>query len=308
MLMRYEIGSQVLLPGQCNLLERNTTHAFREWWSKMLISSTCIPHVGDYKRKRSDLLVMNVSKDEGKLTSKPKLKIVCSGKPLDSFIPPIEDSSSHVKILGIDVVIPATPILAIPIQSIAPLPQNELSIGVCEPSIEKIIELPPKGAENIMYILDAESNPAECMGESDDVNFKEELAHVPLPSGSQCFPLVESRGVCFPNDDEVESIRKVHAPSLVPHPQHPLRAPQGGISIFNADAIIKEVDKNAARVFGKVILDKVYRTLFDGLPSLKAFMPLSFKEAVDVTPLGTKVEGLIKQAHEFKDLQQSYSC
>ena len=96
------------------------------------------------------------------------------------------------------------------------------------------------------------------------MNFKEELSHVPLPSGSQCFPsigripsfgndlfdggsrLVDSRGLCSLDDDEVESICRVNAPSLVPRPQHPLRAPQGGISLFNADAIIKEVDKNAA--------------------------------------------------------------
>ncbi|KAJ8444139.1 hypothetical protein Cgig2_029914 [Carnegiea gigantea] len=101
-------------------------------------------------------------------------------------------------------------------------------------------------------------------------------AHVPLPLGSQCFPsigripsfgkdlfnsksrLVDSQGVCSPDDDEVESILRVNAPLSVPHPQCPLREPQGGISIFNADVVIKEVDKNAARVFGKAILDKSY--------------------------------------------------
>ena len=31
MLTRYGTGSQVLLPRRCNLLERNTTHAFCEW-------------------------------------------------------------------------------------------------------------------------------------------------------------------------------------------------------------------------------------------------------------------------------------
>jgi len=49
------------------------------------------------------------------------LKIVHSGKPLESFIP-IEDGPSHVKISGIDAVILATPVFAIPIQSVAPLP------------------------------------------------------------------------------------------------------------------------------------------------------------------------------------------
>ncbi|KAJ8429741.1 hypothetical protein Cgig2_023130 [Carnegiea gigantea] len=38
------------------------------------------------------------------------------------FIPPIEDGPSRVKILGIDVVIPATPVSAATIQSAAPLP------------------------------------------------------------------------------------------------------------------------------------------------------------------------------------------
>ena len=96
------------------------------------------------------------------------------------------------------------------------------------------------------------------------MNFKEELALVSLPSISQCFPSIgripsfgkdlfdsisrldESKGVCCPNDDEVESIRRANAPSSILHPQRPLRALQGGISIFNVDAVIKEVDKNVA--------------------------------------------------------------
>ena len=127
-LTRYGTGSQVLLPGRCKLLERNTTRAFREWWSKMFISSTCSPPASDSKRKRSDLFDTNTSKDEGKLGSKPKLKIVRSGKPLEPFVPPTGDGPSSVKIPGIDVVILATPIRAVLIQSIAPLPQvtNEI--------------------------------------------------------------------------------------------------------------------------------------------------------------------------------------
>jgi len=39
-LTRYRTGSQVFLPRRCNSLERNTTRAFREWWSKIFISST----------------------------------------------------------------------------------------------------------------------------------------------------------------------------------------------------------------------------------------------------------------------------
>ena len=71
---------------------------------------------------------MNVSKDKRKLGSKPKLKIVCSEKPLKPFVSLMEVGSSHVKIPGIDVVILATPIHVIPIESIVLLPQitNEI--------------------------------------------------------------------------------------------------------------------------------------------------------------------------------------
>ncbi|KAJ8426600.1 hypothetical protein Cgig2_013177 [Carnegiea gigantea] len=249
--------------------------------------------IGRAKSKRSDLLDTNTSKDEGKLRSKPKLKIVRSGKPLEPFVPWMEDGSSHVKIPRIDVVIPATPILAIPIQS------DELPIEVCELSTEKATKLPPEG-------------------ESDDMDFKEELAHVPLPSGSQYFPLigripsfskalfdsrlrlVNSRGVCSLKDDEAESIGRVNAPSLVRCPQCPLRAPQRRISIFNVDAVLKEVDKNAARVFGKAILDKVSHTPFDGLPSLKgdfnSLYATILQKGVDVTPLESKVQGKLDEA------------
>ncbi|KAJ8425241.1 hypothetical protein Cgig2_014340 [Carnegiea gigantea] len=296
-LMRCGTGSQVLLLGRCNLLERNTTRTFREWWPKMSVSLPCSPHASGFKRKCSDLSDTNISKDEGKL--KPKLKIVYSGKPVEPFVPAIEDGSSRVKIPGIDVGTSAMPFPAIPIQSIAPLPQ---------PSTQKVIELPLEGAENIMDILDAEPNPVECMEESDDVNFKEGLAHVPLPLGSQCFPsvgrmpsfdkdlfdsrsgLVNSRGVCPPDDDEVESIRRANAHSSVPRPQCPL----------------KEVDKNAARVLRKAILDKVCLTSFDGLPSLRgdfdSLYTTILQRGVDVIALESKVE-----ACNFKDLQQSYS-
>ncbi|KAJ8423189.1 hypothetical protein Cgig2_023380 [Carnegiea gigantea] len=327
MLTRYGTGSQVLLPGRCNLLERNITRAFREWWPKMFVSPPCSPHANGSKRKRSDLSDTNISKDEGKL--KPKLKIIHSGRPVEPFVPVIENGSSRVDIPGIDVGPLVMPIPAIPIQSIAPLPQDELPVEVCEPSTQKVTELPPEDAENIMDIFDAEPNPIECMGESDDVNFKEGLAHIPLPSGSQCFPsvgripsfgkdlfdsrsrLVSSRGVCPPDDDEVEFIRKVNAHSPVPCPQRPLKVPQGGISVFDADAFIKEVDKNAARVLGKAILDKVCRTPFDRLPSLRGDLDSLYatilQRGVDVTPLESRVEGLIRQACDFKDLQQSYS-
>ncbi|KAJ8430584.1 hypothetical protein Cgig2_001011 [Carnegiea gigantea] len=125
----YGIGSQVLLPGQCNL--KNTNRAFHEGWSKLFISSTCSPHASDSKRKRSDLFDTNISKDGTKLGSKLKLKIICSGKPLEPFVMPMEDGSSRVKIPRIDVVIPATPIPIIPIESILLRSTLDDSKGVC---------------------------------------------------------------------------------------------------------------------------------------------------------------------------------
>ncbi|KAJ8444116.1 hypothetical protein Cgig2_005797 [Carnegiea gigantea] len=196
--------------------------------------------------------------------------------------------------------------------------QDKLPIGVCELSTEKVIKLPPEDAENIMDILHAEPNLTKCMEESGDVNFKEEVAHVPLPSGNQCFSSIEripsfgkdlfdsasrldgSKGVCSASDDEVESIRRANAPLLEPRPQHPLRAPQLGISVFNAITVIKVVDKNAPRVVGKAILEKVCHTSFDGLPSLKGDFdrPYAtiFQRGVNVTLSECKVQGKLDDA------------
>ena len=115
--------------------------------------------------------------------------------------------------------------------------------------------------------------------------------------------LVDSHDVCSLDDDEIESICRVNAPSPVPRPQHPLRAPQGGISVFNPDAVMKEVDKNATWVFGKIILDKVCCTPFNGLSSLRGdfdgLYATILQKGIDVTLLESKVEGLTKQACDF---------
>ncbi|KAJ8434937.1 hypothetical protein Cgig2_023934 [Carnegiea gigantea] len=150
----------------------------------------------------------------------PKLKVIRSGKRLEPFVPPMEDGSSCVKIPGIDVVTPSGTHLRNPY-----LKHYTITIG--RATYRSLLAKYHKGAENIMDIVDTEPNPTECMWGSDGVNFKEELAHIPLLSGS----------VFSPNDDEVESIHRVNAPSLVPYPQHPLRAPQGGISVFDADVL-----------------------------------------------------------------------
>lgn len=83
----------------------------------MFISLTYSPQASDSKRNRSYLSDTNVSKDEGKFGFKSKLKVVRFGKLLEPFVLLAEDVSSCVKIPGIDVIIPVTPIL---IQSIVP--------------------------------------------------------------------------------------------------------------------------------------------------------------------------------------------
>ncbi|KAJ8424349.1 hypothetical protein Cgig2_033468 [Carnegiea gigantea] len=177
---------------------------------------------------------------------------------IEPFVRPIEDGSSHVKIPGTHVVIPATPIPVFLIQSIAPLPQEP--IGVCEPSTEKVIELPPEGVGNIIDILDTEPDLAECMVEY--------------------------------------SIHRVNAPSLVPRLQRSLRAPQRGISVFNADAVIKEVDKNAARVFGN--LDKASRRLNNEGAHYEA-------KAAELKQVELRREELLKELQLLKDQKKDLS-
>ncbi|KAJ8425755.1 hypothetical protein Cgig2_027503 [Carnegiea gigantea] len=129
---------------------------------------------------------------------------------------------------------------------------------------------------NIMDILDVEPNFTQCMGESNNLNFKEELVHVPLPSRSQYFPSIER----IPSFVSFESSTR-------------------GISVFNADAAIKEVNMNAVRVFNEAILDRVSRNPFDGFLSLKgcfdSFYAIILQRATDMIILENKVEGLIKQ-------------
>ncbi|KAJ8422977.1 hypothetical protein Cgig2_021871 [Carnegiea gigantea] len=252
--------------------------------SKMFISLTCKPHTNDLKRKQSDLFYTKASKDEGNLVSKPKLKIVHSGNPLEHFVLPTEDGSSRVKIPRIDVAIPSTPILAIPTQSIAPLLQatNEIK----EHFKSSPVEIRQAIHQNLR---------ANYQKESGDVNLKEELAHIQLPLRSQSFPSIEripsfgknlfnsrlrldgSKGVCSPNDDEVESIRRANALTLI--------------------RILHEcsIKPYSIRCLTPFLMDFFI---------LKATI---LQRSVDVTPLESKVKGLIRQACDVKDLQLSYS-
>ncbi|KAJ8430731.1 LOW QUALITY PROTEIN: hypothetical protein Cgig2_001304 [Carnegiea gigantea] len=156
----------------------------------------------------------------------------------------------------------------------------------------------PEGAENLMDILDAEPNPIEYMQRYEfqrgigthSSAIVNSILSVDWTNTIICGLRLDGlKGVCSSKDD-VESIHRANAPSLVPCSQYLLR-----------------VDKNAAWVFGKGILDKVSRTRFDGLPSLEGVFDILYatilQRGVDVTPLESKVKGLIKQACDFKDLQ-----
>jgi len=64
-------------------------------------------------------------------------------------------------------------------------------------------------------------------------------------------------------------------------------------------------------MIGQVILDKVLRTPFERLHCLKgefdSLYDLINDRGGDATPLKNKVEKLIQQANDLKDLQESYS-
>ena len=145
------------------------------------------------------------------------------------------------------------------------------------------------------------------------MNFKEKLAYVPLPSGSHCFPSIEhlsSLGQdCLGGDDEVESTPKVDAPQVLPPPRLSRATPD--VSVFNVNAVIREVNKSGARMTGQVILDKVLRTPFERLHCLKgefdSLYDLIHERGGDATLLKNKVERLVHQACDLKDLQGSYS-
>ena len=135
------------------------------------------------------------------------------------------------------------------------------------------------------------------------MNIKKKLAQVPLPSGSHWFCSIDqipsfgkdlfdsglrldvSKDIYFPSDDEDESALRANSTSLVPYPQRYLRTRQGakgGVSVLNVDVVIKEVDKNAAQVFGLAILDKLSCTPFVGFFLLNVIllvlMPSLFKK------------------------------
>ena len=119
----------------------------------------------------------------------------------------------------------------------------------------------------------------------------------------------DSKSVCTLGDnDEVESIPKAVA-SHVPPPQRRSRASQD-VSLFNVDAVIREVNKSEARMTGQVFLDKVLHTPFEGLHYLKgdfdSLYDLINERGSDETPSKNQVKKRIQRANDLKDLQESY--
>ncbi|KAJ8420035.1 hypothetical protein Cgig2_011956 [Carnegiea gigantea] len=251
--IRYGTNSRMFFPSQCPSLERKFTHRFQEWWSKMFLTSSDSHSGGSSKRKRASSSDQNIQRNEAPSGSSLKVGATLS----------------------------VAPISAVPIQSVPMAPDSSdegmSNVEGSKLDYEKTVFPPPDGAENIMDILDCDPSSTACMGESGDMNFKEKLAYVPLPSGSHCFPSIEhlsSLGQDFlGNYDEAESTPKVDAPQVLP-PPHLSRATPN-VSVFNVNAVIREVNKSGARG--------------------------------DATLLKNKVERLIHQACDLKDLQESYS-
>ncbi|KAJ8431985.1 hypothetical protein Cgig2_005914 [Carnegiea gigantea] len=300
---------------------------------------------GSSKRKRVSSSDQNIQRNEAPSSSRPKFKIIRSQKPLRSPALETEDNTLQTKIPGVDAALPVAPISVVPIQSVPMAPEasdevrltlEPLPVTACRQKLKSIIVClldeqgmpnvggskldygktvfpPPNDAENIMDILDCDPSPTACMGESGDMNFKEKLAYVPLPSGSHCFPSIEhlsSLGQDFlGDDDEAESTPKVGAPQVLP-PRRLSRATPD-VSVFNVDVVIREVNKSGAHMTGQVILDKVLRTPFERLYCLKgefdSLYDLIHERGGDATPLKNKVERLVHQACDLKDLQESYS-
>ncbi|KAJ8426116.1 hypothetical protein Cgig2_005761 [Carnegiea gigantea] len=94
----------------------------------------------------------------------------------------------------------------------------------------------------------------------------------------------------------------------------PFEGSTRGISVVNADVVIKEVHKevhkNVARMFSKAILDKVSRIPLDGLPSLKgdfdSLYAAFLQRGVDVTPLKSKVQSKLDKASHWLNIKGAH--
>ncbi|KAJ8434523.1 LOW QUALITY PROTEIN: hypothetical protein Cgig2_030146 [Carnegiea gigantea] len=156
----------------------------------------------------------------------------------------------------------------------------------------KTIFPPPDNAENIMDFLDCNASLIEC---------------IDFLRNDLC--LNDSNSICAPNgDDEAKSTPKVDALRVLPL-LCPSRASQD-VSVLKVDAVIREVNKNGARMTCQVILDKVFCTSLERLHYLKgqfnSLYDLIKERGGDAIPLMNKVERVVHQACDLKDLQKSY--
>ncbi|KAJ8428083.1 hypothetical protein Cgig2_025392 [Carnegiea gigantea] len=178
-------------------------------------------------------------------------------------------------------------------------------------------ELPPEGVEIFMDVLGVNLNCAQFVREKPMTwtirrSWHTFLYRQEVIVSHQLNEYHPLEMVCLTTNrdstvQKVEYALKAHLSLLVAHPQHFLRAPQGGVFVINVDAIIKGIDKNAARMFDEAILHKLSRTPFDGLPSLEGdfdgLYGIVLQRDIGIIALQSKIEGLIKQVCNLKDLE-----
>ncbi|KAJ8423647.1 hypothetical protein Cgig2_010634 [Carnegiea gigantea] len=256
---------------------------FQEWWFKVFLTSS-----GNSKRKRYSSSDQTIQRDEVLSSLKPKVNIVRSQKPLR---PP-------TNIAGVRAAISVTPISIIPIQSLI-VPAKDLDevrltlepspVTACRRKLKSIVVCTPdeQGMSNV---------------QGSKLNYRKTI--FPPPNGAEnimdIFDCDLSPTECMGENGDMNFKEKM-AHVFVPP----------GISIFNIDAIIREVNKSGAQMIGQVILDKVFLTPFKSLHCLKGKFDSLYDffngREGDATPLKNKAERLIHQARNLKDLQVIYS-
>ncbi|KAJ8428784.1 hypothetical protein Cgig2_006258 [Carnegiea gigantea] len=187
---------------------------------------------------------VNILKDECVLGSKPKLKIVQFGKPLKFCVPLIEDDSYHTLSsqqylhprIPIQSTAPSTKVTNEIKEHFEPSPTkicrqkfkfiincsidgyDKLPIGVCKPSSKRYLSFPTVYLIFILLLCFVLFCFFKINGESDNVNFKEELAHIPPPLQSHYFPSIEQIQpfiICPLNDDEVKFTSRANISVLI---------------------------------------------------------------------------------------------
>ena len=103
---------------------------------------------GSSKRKRASSPAQNSQKNEAPSGSRPKFKIIRSQKPLRSPTLETEDNAHQTEIPGVGAAFLATPISAVPIQSVPMAPEasdeirltfESLPVTACRRKLKSII-------------------------------------------------------------------------------------------------------------------------------------------------------------------------